>query len=192
MSGACTTSRRQVAAPRRVAAVPVARLREGRTTLQRQHREENVKASTDVLDYLRTLGVDRVACMLTLAKANESLFWQSQAGGEVEEGEEDTLTLEQCQATVAFLRELGCSAEAIPSLVTAHPPLLAYSVETRLRPLAAYLKELGIDGPRFVDGLVARPSLLALTASKQKQMVDYLISTGMETEEVQKYVLETL
>ena len=58
-----------------------------------------MKASTDVLDYLRSLGVDRVACMLTLAKANEALFWESQASG-TEEGEEDTLSLAQCEATV--------------------------------------------------------------------------------------------
>jgi mTERF len=172
--------------------VTEARLREGRTTLQRQHREENVKASTDVLDYLRSLGVDRVACMLTLAKANEALFWESQASG-TEEGEEDTLSLAQCEATVGFLRELGCSAEAIPSLVAAHPPLLAYNVESRLRPLADYLlSELNIDGSRFVEALCARPSLLALTASKQRQMIEYLKSTGTEMGELQKYVLESL
>ena len=45
-----------------------ARLRPGRQLLQRKHREENMLTNRDALDYLREIGVDRVACMVIMAK----------------------------------------------------------------------------------------------------------------------------
>lgn len=136
--------------------------------------------------------------MRLAAKANESLFWESastrRAPAEDEEAEEedDVLTKPRCEAVATFLLELGLSPASLPEIITQHPPLLAYDVEARLRPLAAYLASLGIAGPRFVAALVARPSLLGLTAEKHKKMVDYLLSTEVDVEKVREYVLTTL
>ena len=132
--------------------------------------------------------------MLTFAKANEALFWDAQPGGAaVEEADEEVcLSLEQAQEAVAFLRELGVDALTLPDLIVAHPPLLAYDVETRPRPIAEYMASLGISGQRFVAALSVRPSLLGITASKHKLMVEYLISTDTDMEQIREYVLTTL
>jgi hypothetical protein len=91
--------------------------------------------------------------MRLAAKANESLFWESastrRAPAEDEEAEEedDVLTKPRCEAVATFLLELGLSPASLPEIITQHPPLLAYDVEARLRPLAAYLAVVGQRPP---------------------------------------------
>lgn len=43
--------------------------------LQRKHREENLLSNRDALDYLREIGVDRVACMVIMAKVCFPAVW---------------------------------------------------------------------------------------------------------------------
>lgn len=78
-------------------------------------------------------------------------------------------------------------------MIGAHPTLLAYDVEARLRPLSDYLAELGVSGERLATALQERPSLLGLSADKNMRiMVDYLLSTGKPLEECIDLLLKSL
>ncbi|GFH14903.1 uncharacterized protein HaLaN_11040 [Haematococcus lacustris] len=51
------------------------------------------------------------------------------------------------------------------SIISAHPPVLSYSVPQRLQPFVEYLQELGIQD---VGAAISnRPSLLGLDANQQ-------------------------
>ena len=198
-----------------------ARLRPGRQLLQRKHREENMLTNRDALDYLREIGVDRVACMVIMAKvrrrpthhatshpallhvtdptspplrfqASEYLFYQKHSEG-AEEEDCDTLTKEQVVTVVQWLRDAGVPPSQLPAVVSAHPTLLAYDVETRLKPLSDYLSELGVPGERLATALQERPSLLGLSANRNMRvMVDYLLSTGKPLDECIELLLRSL
>jgi hypothetical protein len=51
---------------------------------------------------------------------------------------------------VDYLRSQGLQAQDILSVVSAHPPVLSYTVEQRLAPLFEYLRSVGFDNPSEV------------------------------------------
>ena len=91
------------------------------------------------------------------------------------------------------MKEKGVEESDVGSLVCAHPPVLAYSVERRIAPLFAYLDELGMDADRAVAALRKRPNLLGLDPdNNMRRMVDYLQSTGKTQEEELDLLLTSL
>lgn len=94
---------------------------------------------------------------------------------------------------MTWLRSAGVPDAQVPSVIGAHPTLLAYDVDTRLKPLSEYLSELGVSGERLAVALVERPSLLGLNADKNmRTMVDYLLSTGKPLDECIELLLKSL
>ena len=97
------------------------------------------------------------------------------------------------KGVVEWLRSAGVPPSQVPAVIGAHPTLLAYDVESRLRPLSDYLAELGVSGERLATALQERPSLLGLSADKNMRvMVDYLLSTGKPLDEVIGLLLKSL
>ena len=47
------------------------------------------------------------------------------------------------EPVVAFLREQGLSGRELVAALSAHPPVLCYDVEARLRPFFDYLRSIG-------------------------------------------------
>jgi hypothetical protein len=91
------------------------------------------------------------------------------------------------------MRAAGIPPASIPVVITAHPPVLAYSVEERLMPLSNYLSELGVSGEALAAALARRPSLLGLDVDANlRRMVDWMLSTGVSKEQVVENVLRTL
>ena len=93
----------------------------------------------------------------------------------------------------AFLQAQGLAPAAVARLVSAHPPVLCYSVEGRLQPLWAYLsEELGLGQERVAAVLEARPSLLGVDAANLRRVVGYLLASGSSLEEVETLLSTTL
>lgn len=74
-------------------------------------------------------------------------------------------------------------------VITEHPPVLSYSIDSRLQPFLAYLSEIGIAEP--VKTILQRPTLLGLDADKNlRSIVGYLQENGNSVEEI-CHLLET-
>lgn len=74
-------------------------------------------------------------------------------------------------------------------VVTQHPPVLSYSIENRLQPFMAFLKEIGIADP--AQTVLQRPTLLGLDADNSlRAIVGYLQENGHSSEEV-AHLLQT-
>ena len=70
-------------------------------------------------------------------------------------------------------------------VISEHPPVLSYSIDTRLAPFMAYLKEIGIAEP--AQAILQRPTLLGLDADKNlRQIVGYLQENGHSVEDICK------
>lgn len=92
---------------------------------------------------------------------------------------------------VEFLLEKGISVGDVKKCISAHPPILCYSVEERLKPLIEYLEGNGVKNVAQV--LVNRPSLFGLDVDNNlRKMVDYLKYVETPTETILKYIEETL
>ena len=74
-------------------------------------------------------------------------------------------------------------------VISAHPPVLCYSVTERLAPFWDYLSSVGVKDVAAV--VVKRPSLLGLDVENNlKKIVDYLKYVDTPIEQIVKY-LET-
>ncbi|KAJ9530403.1 hypothetical protein QJQ45_000769 [Haematococcus lacustris] len=72
---------------------------------------------------------------------------------------------EDMQPVVDFLLSVHVSKGDMLKIISAHPPVLSYSVPQRLQPFVEYLQELGIQD---VGAAISnRPSLLGLDANQQ-------------------------
>tara|TARA_B100000405_G_scaffold241405_1_gene174943 strand:- start:4508 stop:5164 length:657 start_codon:yes stop_codon:yes gene_type:complete len=181
-------SRRRVA--KKVETAITARLRPGRQGVQRIYRMATEKSQINVYEYLESIGVPRVNALQVQSRASEWFeFENAKAGGD----KDAPFGVEQMAAVVDFLKEKGVEESDVGSLVCAHPPVLAYSVERRIAPLFAYLDELGMDADRAVAALRKRPNLLGLDPdNNMRRMVDYLQSTGKTQEEALDLLLTSL
>ena len=65
------------------------------------------------------------------------------------------------------MQGLGLSAENVAAVVTAHPPVLTYGVEGRLRPLVDFLAARGLPSEGLAAAFVRRPTLLGLSVQAQ-------------------------
>ena len=182
------TSRRRVA--KKVETATSARLRPGRQGVRRIYRMATEKSQISVYEYLESIGVPRVNALQVQSKASEWFeFENAKAGGD----NDAPFGVEEMSAVVDFLKEKGVDESDVGSLVCAHPPVLAYSVEGRIAPLFAYLEELGMDAQRAVTALRRRPNLLGLDPdNNMRRMVDYLQSTGKTQEEALDLLLTSL
>ena len=167
-----------------------ARLRPGRQGVQRIYRMATEKSQINVYEYLESIGVPRVNALQVQSQAAEWFEYENaKAGG----ASDAPFGVEEMSEVVEFLQSKGVDAGDIGALVCKHPPVLAYSVESRIVPMFAYLAELGLDESEVVANLTLRPSLLGLDPDENmRKMVDYLISTGNTQEEALKYLLKTL
>jgi len=109
-----------------------------------------------------------------------------------EEADESEISLAQVESVVDFLLAIGCERARLPQLISSHPPLLAYDVDSRLRPTYEYLSTLGVGGTEFAAAICARPSLLGLDERSFRTMVTYLQSVDTDPEKVKEYVLTSL
>jgi hypothetical protein len=115
-------------------------------------------------------------------------------GDDEEEEDESELTCARIDAAVAWMRSAGIPPASIASVITAHPPVLAYDVAERLAPLSTYLAEaLDVNGEQLAAAISRRPSILGLSVDTNlRRMVDYLLSMGTEKAKVAEHVLRTL
>lgn len=78
-----------------------------------------------------------------------------------------------------------------PQIISGHPPILSYSVDSRLRPFWEYLQSLGIAD--VAEVVVNRPSLFGLDVEKNlKKIVDYLQYTETPPEAIAKYLIKSI
>jgi hypothetical protein len=101
---------------------------------------------------------------------------------------------EDMSEVVEFLIESGVAASEVGALVIRHPAVLAYGVETRLKPLFEYMEcTFGRDAKAFVEDVTRRPSLLGLDAdANARKMIEYLLDNGSTKEEAMEYFLRSL
>lgn len=75
----------------------------------------------------------------------------------------------------------------------AHPPLLSYSVESRLQPFFEYLTgELGLSAAETVGVVERRPSLLGVGVEGLRRMVGFLQESGSSREEIVELMATSL
>lgn len=71
----------------------------------------------------------------------------------------------------------------ILQVISDHPPVLSYSIDNRLQPFMAYLREIGIPEP--AKAVLQRPTLLGLDADKNlRAIVGYLQENGHAPEDI--------
>ncbi|KAL6754705.1 hypothetical protein V8C86DRAFT_2694782 [Haematococcus lacustris] len=143
--------------------------------------------------YLKAIGFTNaaeIARILDVAMNPNSLFLDSatrkrNASARILSVEEDM------QPVVDFLLSVHVSKGDMLKIISAHPPVLSYSVPQRLQPFVEYLQELGIQD---VGAAISnRPSLLGLDANQQiRKMVEYLQSVETPPELIITYLLKSL
>lgn len=76
-------------------------------------------------------------------------------------------------------------------IISAHPPVLSYSVNDRLEPFWDYLTEIGVQD--IGAAVVNRPNILGLDVNASlRKIVDYLKSVETPTEQIVKYIVESI
>jgi len=76
-------------------------------------------------------------------------------------------------------------------IISAHPPVLCYSVPERLEPFWSYLTELGVPDVKVT--VLRQPSLLGLEVDGNlRKMVEYLASVDTPPETIVKYLVTSL
>jgi len=74
-------------------------------------------------------------------------------------------------------------------VIMQHPPVLSYSIETRLQPFMSFLRDVGIAEP--AQTVLQRPTLLGLDADKNlRAIVGYLQENGHSAEDI-AHLLQT-
>lgn len=78
-----------------------------------------------------------------------------------------------------------------PQVVGAHPPVLSYSVDGRLRPFWDYMAGIGV--PDVAAAVSGRPSLLGLDVDASlSKIVDYLKYVGTEPDKIVEMVCRSI
>lgn len=92
---------------------------------------------------------------------------------------------------VEFLLGNGVSKGDVVKVISGHPPVLSYSVPTRLAPFWKYLESVGVDN--IAETVVERPSLLGLDADQNlRKIVDYLQYIETPPEKIVEYLKRTI
>ncbi|KAF3435176.1 hypothetical protein FNV43_RR22263 [Rhamnella rubrinervis] len=88
---------------------------------------------------------------------------------------------QKVKTTVDFLYEMGLSAESIGKILTRFPPIIDYSVENKLRPVAQYFRFLGVDvAVLFLNS----PSILGFSLETNLKPVAEFLERGYSMVEV--------
>lgn len=76
-------------------------------------------------------------------------------------------------------------------VITAHPPVLSYSVDGRLVPFWEYLTSIGV--PNVAAAVAKRPSLLGLSVDASlRKIVEYLQYIETPADKIVEYVCNTI
>eukprot|EP00468_Gymnochlora_sp_CCMP2014_P009127 CAMPEP_0167763368 /NCGR_PEP_ID=MMETSP0110_2-20121227/13324_1 /TAXON_ID=629695 /ORGANISM="Gymnochlora sp., Strain CCMP2014" /LENGTH=160 /DNA_ID=CAMNT_0007650425 /DNA_START=159 /DNA_END=641 /DNA_ORIENTATION=+ len=88
---------------------------------------------------------------------------------------------------IDYLIGEGLTKDDLPRLITSQPALIGYDVDSHLRPLIDYLKELGVEDVPAL--LVKRPTLLGLnTNDGLRKIVNYLKSVDTPVDKIIDYL----
>lgn len=145
--------------------------------------------------YLRSVGFTNtaeVARVLDIAMNPDSLFVQYNDAKRSRNASARPLSVEQdMQPVVEFLSSHGLSQQQVVQVVTAHPPVLSYSVPGRLSPFWDYLAGLGVTD--VAAAVVRRPSLLGLRVDANlEKIVEYLRYVETPPDKIVQYITETI
>jgi len=125
---------------------------------------------TRAVKYLLKQGVSRIAALEAYSKASQTAYWTK-------------VTLaDNVFSVIEYLDSVGVGS-SLPELLVAHPNVLAYNVEDRLKPAIDYLVEIGVEDVAQV--IAKRPSLLGLDPENQlRRMVGYFQANDFSQEEI--------
>lgn len=89
-------------------------------------------------------------------------------------------------------RTLPCvTARLSPQVISAHPPVLSYSVQGRLTPFWEYLTGIGVTD--VAAAVAKRPSLLGLSVDTSlRKIVEYLQYVETPPEKIVEYICNTI
>ncbi|KAK9794635.1 hypothetical protein WJX73_004363 [Symbiochloris irregularis] len=95
-----------------------------------------------------------------------------------------TLTVEgDIQPVLNYLASLGLTKRQIIKVISAHPPVLCYSPEQRLKPFFDILRNAGIPDP--VKTMVQRPSMLGIEPDQGlRRIIGYLRESGQSPDAI--------
>lgn len=92
---------------------------------------------------------------------------------------------------ISFLQEQGLTGSQLVAAISAHPPVLCYDVEARLRPFFDYLRSIGVESPGAA--VASRPSLLGLDVDNGlKKIVEYLQYTETPPDKIVEYITRSI
>lgn len=145
--------------------------------------------------YLKTIGFTNqaeVARVLDIAMNPNSLFLSYGDGRRTRNASARKLDVDaDMRPVVEFMRMHGVSVADVPKVISAHPPVLSYSVPERLEPFWAYLSEIGVVD--VAAAVMSRPSLLGLGVDANlRKIVEYLRYTETPPETIVKYLVESI
>ncbi|KAF6253172.1 hypothetical protein COO60DRAFT_463350 [Scenedesmus sp. NREL 46B-D3] len=146
-------------------------------------------------NYLKTIGFTNTAEMarvLDIAMNPNSMFVQYNDAKRSTNVNARPLTVEEdMQPVVGFFVEQGLSTQQIVQVITAHPPVLSYSVPARLQPFWEYMASIGV--PDVAAAVARRPSLLGLDVDANlRKIVDYLQYVETPPEKIVQYITTTI
>lgn len=76
-------------------------------------------------------------------------------------------------------------------VITAHPPVLSYSVQERLVPFWEYLTSIGV--PNVAAAVARRPSILGLSVDTSlRKIVEYLQYIETPPDKIVEYICNTI
>jgi len=87
--------------------------------------------------------------------------------------------------------EVGLKGVALANTIRAHPPVLAYDVDERIKPVIDYLV-IDLECDNVAKLIAGRPSVLGFDLEALTRATDYLLSTDMDKNAVLNVVATTL
>eukprot|EP00850_Spirogloea_muscicola_P020907 SM000230S07343 [mRNA] locus=s230:183995:187174:+ [translate_table: standard] len=133
------------------------------------------KKQQPMVDYLITLGVKREDIGKVLLRRPQVLAF----------------SVEGLHNVVDFLLSLGITPPHLARIVTAAPQVLTLSVEEKLKPMIAFLREVGVTDQKDLEKLVWRNAqILCCSIEKNlKPKIEYLKSVGIPDADVVRMIV---
>eukprot|EP00850_Spirogloea_muscicola_P006305 SM000030S11314 [mRNA] locus=s30:100807:103982:+ [translate_table: standard] len=133
------------------------------------------KKQQPMVDYLITLGVKREDIGKVLLRRPQVLAF----------------SVEGLHNVVDFLLSLGITPPHLARIVTAAPQVLTLSVEEKLKPMIAFLREVGVTDQKDLEKLVWRNAqILCCSIEKNlKLKIEYLKSVGIPDADVVRMIV---
>eukprot|EP00877_Chromochloris_zofingiensis_P002313 jgi/Chrzof1/12082/Cz06g20210.t1 len=145
--------------------------------------------------FLKGIGMKNtaeIARVLDIAMNPNSLFVQYNDAKRSKNANARPLDVDKdMQPVVDFFTSKGLSTSDVVAVVSAHPPVLCYSVEERLAPFWDYMQHIGVQDVAAV--VCRRPSLLGLDVNNNlTKIVDYLQYVETPPETIVKYLVDSI